>query len=182
MKAAGLKIGKIHASGIAACAALGTGAWFALVGPTLAQRDKDDVSRHQLSERHQKAADLNAALAATRRQVEAANASLSQATIKLQPASDLNSRLTKLTDLATRCGLTIDEMRPGVLSDSSRFQTLPVHMAGTGTYPACAKFLHTLRQSYPDTGVESLEAANSNPAPQGSDATFRFDLVWYTKR
>lgn len=182
MKSTIVKTWQVYAAGIAACTALAAGTWFTLVGPTLAQLQKDDAVHLELADRHQKAADLNASLVSTRRQLATAKETLAHSTLKLQPASDLNARLARLTDLATSCGLTIDEMRPGALAELSKFQTLPVHMAGTGTYPACAKFLHTLRQSYPDTGVEALEATNQNPTPQGSVATFRFDLVWYTKK
>jgi Tfp pilus assembly protein PilO len=177
-----VKTWQIYAAGIAACTALATGIWFTLIGPTLAQLEKDDAARHELAQRHEKAADLNASLVSTRRQLTTANETLAHSTLKLQPASDLNARLAKLTDLATSCGLTIDEMHPGTLADASKFQTLPVHMAGSGSYPDCAKFLHTLRQSFPDTGVEALEATNPNPTPQGAAATFRLDLVWYTKK
>jgi hypothetical protein len=86
--------------------------------------------------------------------------------------------LAKITDLAGETHLSVTEVRPGSATDGRDFDAVPISIAGTGSYPACAAFLHRLRSEFPDTAVKSFRATQAD----GGNAIFSFDLLWYTSK
>jgi len=73
-------------------------------------------------------------------------------------------------------------MRPGVIAESADYQAVPILIAGSGTYPNCAKFLHKLRHTFPDTAVRSFETTNNSASPDSPAATFQFELTWHAAK
>ena len=102
--------------------------------------------------------------------------------MRLEPVAQVNQRLARLTGLADASKLTIDEMRPGTISEGRDYKTVPILIAGNGTYPACAAFLHGLRQRFPDMAVMSFDTTNNSASPDSPAATFQFDLAWHAAK
>ena len=100
--------------------------------------------------------------------------------LRLEPATSINPRLARLADLAGESGLVLDEIQPGPAADGSHYQTVPIRLAGGGSYPAVAVFLHRLRERFPDTAVRSFECSNTAPGADRPSAAFRAELAWYT--
>ncbi len=146
----------------------------------LQRRQAERIERQaQLSELRQTAFRHSSALVALNRQLATARKDLESAPLRLQPATRINQRLDELARLAHDCGLALNEIQPGAATTYADYQTVAIRISGSGTYPAVASFLHTIRQSFPDTGVRSFDSANTSPA-DGKSATFRFDLLWFT--
>jgi Tfp pilus assembly protein PilO len=179
----GASVVKVYACAGAVCAAMAAGAYLFGVRPASARYDDYVARQAELRAARQKAANLLGVRNATQNQLNAVNDALQKLTLRLEPASTVNQRLSKLTDLATReCQLVIDEMRPMPPADGADYQTVPILIAGSGTYPNCAKFLHRLRRDFPDTAVKSFETTNNSSSPDNPTATFQVDLVWHAAR
>jgi Tfp pilus assembly protein PilO len=174
---------KIYLAGGFVCAALSAGAYVVGVRPAMARHEETEARRSELKAARHKAAALAATRNSTLAQLAETNKSLQNLPLRLEPVSSVNQRLLRLTDLATKeCLLTIDEMRSGAAVDGADYQTVPILIAGSGTYPACAKFLHRLRTVFPDTAVRSFDTTNNSASPDAPAATFQFDLVWHASK
>ena len=174
---------KIYIAGAAACALVSTGTYFVGVRPAVARHADQESRQVELRAARQKSATLLGTRNATQSQLNAVNDALQRQVLRLEPASTVNQRLSILTELATReCGLIIDEMRTGTIAEGADYQTVPVLIAGSGTYPKCAKFLHKLRQTFPDTAVRSFETTNNSASPDAPAATFQFELTWHAAK
>lgn len=173
---------RIYAAGAAVCAAMTAGVYLFGVRPA-ARKHEEAQSRHQeLNDRKRQAAALVGQLTSSRAQLAAVNQALVRQTLQLQPSNTLNHRISRLNELAEASGLTIDEIRSGQPEDGPDYLTLPILIAGNGTYPACARFLHKLRVTFPDMAVRSFETTNNSASPDSPAATFQFDLAWHAAK
>lgn len=173
---------RIYAAGAVVCAALGAAAYAVGVQPAAERHARQVARQKELRAAKQKATNLAAELNSARMQLLATNDALGSRSLRLEPASMVNRRVSRLTDLANASGLTIDEMRPGSVAEGPDYKTVPILIAGNGTYPACAAFLHALRQSFPDIAVRSFDTTNNSASPESPAATFQFDLVWHASK
>lgn len=171
---------RVYGTAVAVCAGLSVAAYLFGVQPALATHDADQAYAAELQSRRDKTADLVAELATTRRNLDRTRAQVEALPLRLEPASTMNQRLARLADLASAVGLTINEVQPGAPIDAAPYQSVPLRISGNGTYPACARFLHRLRDKFPDTAVRSFEAANPSPTRDNTAGTFRLELTWYT--
>jgi Tfp pilus assembly protein PilO len=169
----------VYAAGAGVCAAVSLILWLAVLSSAFQQREVRHARAAELTSRRQKAGEVAGALAALRRKSEAVEKSLRKTAIRLEPAALVNDRLAKLTDLANECGLNVDEVQPGRTTDGPHYQTVALKLAGSGSYPACAKFLHKLHDAFPDTGIRTMETSNTSPNPLSPQVAFRVDLLWY---
>jgi Tfp pilus assembly protein PilO len=169
---------KLYASALLTCVALSAGGYALGVSPAVARAARAAADRAELAERRKQAAELSAATTAGRADLVATRESLAALPLKLEPASAVNQRLARLTDMAGESNLSVAEIRPGALVEGRDFDSVPISIAGTGTYPACATFLHRLHDRFPDTAVRSFRAGQS----ETGNASFSVDLVWHTAR
>lgn len=171
---------RVAGVGVVACAAATAGSYLLGVRPALARMAERDAAAQDLQDRkahgHQVAADL----AGVRRRLTVAKGELAGLPLRLEPASAVNRRLNELAEVAAVAGVTLDEVRPQSPVDGPHYRTVPIRAAGTGGYPACAAFLHALRERFPDTTVLSFEAQNPKPDRQNNVAVFRVELAWHT--
>src|SRR5581483_3524608 len=153
---------KIYLAGAVVCAAISAGAFFVGVLPALARHEEQQDKHAQFLAAKQKAANLNATRTHLLAELDAVNKSLSNLPLQLEPASTVNQRLLRLTMLTRECELTIDEMRASPPVEAADYQIVPILIAGSGTYNSVAKFLHVIRQRFPDTAVHSFETTNNS--------------------
>ena len=173
---------RIYLCGAVVCAALSAGAYLAGVRPAVRRHAEQVARRAELRDRKHKAAGLAAELQNARTQLSAVNEALRSRSLRLQPASRVNDRISDLTKLTEGSGLTIDEMRPAGVVEGRDYKTVAILVAGNGTYPACAAFLHRLRERFPDMAVRSFETTNNSTPPETPAATFQFDLTWHAAK
>ena len=179
----GAPVMKIYVAGVAVCALISTATYLLGVRPALDRHAGQVTLRADLTAAKQKAANLLGAKNNTQIQVNAVNEALKSQTLHLQPASTVNERVASLTDLAEKgCGLQIEEMRALAVTEGPDCVTVPIQIAGGGTYSNCAKFLHRLRTVFPDTAVRSFQTTNNSASPDSSSATFQFELVWHAAK
>jgi Tfp pilus assembly protein PilO len=173
---------RIYAAGALICAALSAGAYAAGVRPAVRRRAVQVAHQTELRARKQKAANLAGQLNTARSQLAAVNETLRSRSLRLQPAELVNERIDSLTTLADTTHLMLDDLRPGTTSETADYKTVQILMAGSGTYPNCAAFLHNLRRSFPDMAVRSFETTNNSASPDAPAATFQFDLIWHASK
>ena len=173
---------RIYLCGVAACAALSAGAYAVGVRPAATRHTEQAAKQTELRAAKQKANNLAGQLNTARGDLARVNDALANLPLRLEPVAQVNQRLARLTGLADASKLTIDEMRPGTISEGRDYKTVPILIAGNGTYPACAAFLHGLRQRFPDMAVMSFDTTNNSASPDSPAATFQFDLAWHAAK
>jgi Tfp pilus assembly protein PilO len=117
------------------------------------------------------------ALKATEKRLALTQSQLQQIPLHLQPTARLNQRLAAITDLAAKNNLKIEDIAPGVTARGKRYDAVNIHVAGEGTYLYCAAFLHRLKQTMPDMGMQDLHIVSEGTA--AATAKFTFDLQWF---
>ena len=172
-----------HTVGVAAavCVALTVAAYAVGVRPLLARHQHEAAQRNLLAERTAATSQATATLAGLNRDLTEAKEALARTPLRLEHASSINLRLEAVAQLASECGVSLDEMRPGSPADSTHYQTVPIRIVGGGSYPACATFLRKLRRKFGDIGVSTFSAANANPGTKETLASFQAELVWFTE-
>jgi Tfp pilus assembly protein PilO len=113
-----------------------------------------------------------ASLASIRSKVEASST-------VLKPASDLFERIQSITLNAQSHSLTVSEINPSALVTGKRFNRIPIHLSGVGTYADFSAFLRELHTTNADLQVVSFKllgrAEDAKNAPH-----FEAQLNWYT--
>ena len=169
---------RVYAVCALTCVALSAAGYALGVAPAMARAARAEADRVELSNRKQHAADLTAQAAGSRADLAATREALAALPLRLEPAALVNERIAKLTDMASDARLSVSEIRPGIVTEGRDFDSVPITIAGTGTYPACADFLHRLHDRFPDTAVRAFRAGQT----EGGAASFSVDLVWHTAR
>lgn len=169
----------IDAVGVAVCIVAAIPLWFTRVNPLLHSEALADGRNTRLEVLHRNAAKLADSVARHRGVLAEFRKTLSDEEIELESAGGINRRIARLTSLADRSGLAVDEIMPGKASHGQRHDTVPIDLRGSGSYPRCATFFRRLASTCPDTSVASFELSRD---PQRSDkpASFRLRLLWYT--
>ena len=148
------------------------------VNPLLHGGSLLEQQRAQLAIALRNEKDLHDFLVDQRARLAEIQAGMVKEKIRLESARNINQRIARLTSLAAGTGLSVNEVLPGATRRGERFDSVPVRMNGTGSYPMCVAFLCKLTSAFPDTSVGSFELAG-NPQKPGSPAEFHVDLIWH---
>lgn len=170
---------RVHAGGIAACLAITAAMYFIAVGPLLRHRQHLRDQRLLLEEEQAVAGQLTASLNRFRSELEAVKLGITEHPLQLKTADQINHQLAKLTDVARRCGLELNEIQPATApKHKEHYDTLSIKVVGAGTFRTFVLFLRTLHEEMPDIGVGLFEVAGT---PTSNSAEFKFstDLDWY---
>jgi Tfp pilus assembly protein PilO len=176
----GLKPRHIDLAGAAIIVATALPLLLPRVNPLLRSGSLLEQQRAQLAIALRNEKDLNGFLVDQRDRLAEIRTSLLKEKIRLESARNVNQRIARLTSLAAGTGLSVNEVLPGATTPGERFDTVPVRMNGTGSYPTCVAFLCKLSSTFPDTSVGSFELAG-NPQKPGSPAEFHVDLIWHAE-
>ncbi len=172
------KVWHIDAAGAGICAVLTGIAVLVVVMPVVRKQTDHAALRADVAQQRQLAAQFDESERLLRRELEAVQEELASSQLHLQPTMYLNTRMALIVEVASATGIVIDETRSGTVKVGPRYQTVPIHLSGTGSYSDSASFLHQLHLTLPDTGVVGLELSGKPDKPD-TPATFRFDLIWY---
>lgn len=179
MKSGRLAIWRIYLIGASCCGAITTAVALGLVSPAIQHAHRNAALEQTLRDRRQTIAALSADLATSHRQRDDMRASLRRSTLTLAPSTEINARLASIAILAGEHGLSLDEIRAGSPAEGPNVEMLPIILRGAGSYPNCARFLHHLREKYPDTLIKALDTTAGS---KGASSAFRFELNWCTKK
>jgi Tfp pilus assembly protein PilO len=172
-----LKWTSIDSAGIAVCLLLTAAAGWIGFAPIWQRHTTFLQQQEDLQSKKQNNSAQEMALKATEKRLTLTQAQLEQIPLHLQPTTRLNQRLAAITDLAAANNLKIEDIKPGATVAGKRYDAVNIDVAGEGTYPACAAFLHHLKQSMPDVGIEDLHLVSEGTADAA--AKFTFDLQWF---
>ena len=160
------------------CAVLALLAYVVGVHPVIRRHQSFDLQEAELKVQQGKARKLSAKVARVASEVTRINQKLANNVIELKPAGQINSHLASLAGLAGECGLKLDQLRPDKSLNGARYQTVPIYLAGTGSFPACVKLLRELQRRFLDTSVASFEV-KGDPTKPTEPTKLRIDLLWY---
>ncbi len=192
------------ALGTLAAVALTLGAGVVAIGPHIIARGPTPADQQvELERRRQEASALDKQAESTRQRL-AEFATRSASAVHLQPASKVNERLVEITKLAAAGSISIAQMTPGspilpsappapadktaapaATSLDAKAIVVPIKLAGSGSYPEVARFVHALREQFRDIAVTALHM-NSVPgsyepgkSSENVPGPFSIDLAWY---
>jgi len=160
-------------------AGLALAAYSSGLGPMFRHRAALVEDKRQLPVQKRRAAQFRAQEFAARKRLEQIRGLLASGRAVQQAPGTVNQQVAAITELVSRCGLEVDDIRLGKLTGDQRFGTFPISLAGKGGYVQCAVFLHRLCQVFPDAAVSSFQLT-ADPARLAGGGTFRFDLLWHT--
>ena len=98
--------------------------------------------------------------------------------LRLEGVDRLNHRLSRITALATECGLVIEQVEPNASVPTTHYVRVPVRVSGEGGFHAVRSFLHELHGRLPDFAVSSFDLLGQ-PGQAHKEPQFRFLLDWY---
>jgi hypothetical protein len=169
---------RIDLGGAGALAALTAAVVLGGILPLAAHHQEYAALQQALAAQRDQAAKLDATMETVRKKLADSRQTLQNSPLHLEPVSIVNRRLAELSAMAGEAGLVIDDIRPDRSVAGTHCETIPISVAGSGTYRKCTLFLSRLRQSMPDTGVSSVELAAGGLDATGS-SKFRMDLRWH---
>lgn len=168
----------VHAIGVAVTLALTGAGYLFAVQPLMQTQHEVAKQHHILAESRSKTAQANELIKQLRSELTQLRDAAGASTLTLLPSHHSNQRLAALNELAASHGLAVETVRTGTIESGERFELVPIHLAGQGSYQACTSFLHALQKQYPDTGVTTLDLSD-NPGDPTAVTAFTFDLTWY---
>jgi Tfp pilus assembly protein PilO len=174
-----LKTWQVDAAGTAVILVLSAAAYFGWIGPLLARRDAAAAQSAELAGLQTQARDAERVLHSLRDRLAATRTALESKSIRLEPATQLNARLARLSELAAARGVQIDSMESGLPAMQPRYGSVTIRIGGRGSYRACGELVRAVRSEMPDVAVTSLEL-NAGAGKSGADATLLTELRWYT--
>ena len=148
------------------------------IRPLRSSHDEYLAQKAELEGQRDQASRLATSMAAMRRQLAAIDQTMTTGALRLKPTSHVNTELVQLSALAVESGLAIGDIRAGLPISGPHYDTVPIELAGSGTYRTCTMFLRRLRQEHPDTSVAAFTMSAGGDDPAGA-SKFRFGLRWH---
>lgn len=163
----------IHLGGVCVLVVLTGGFWLTSIKPALARAREARALRASMVEASTRVHTLEQLARDTEIEVKEASEQLENVSIRLVSIDERNTRLSDLTSLATRVGLTVDEVSPSEPTSGEFFDEVRIRLRGRGSYPDVARFMHRLSEEQPDTEVRTFRTAGN-----GYEGMFEMWLVW----
>jgi Tfp pilus assembly protein PilO len=168
----------VDLAGGCAAALLAAVAYFGVIGPTLDQRVRRAAQADELREETEKGRELQRALRASEARLAAVERATASPKFRLEPASRVNERLSRLTELATAAGVQVDTIEPAKEQAATMYTRVPIRLSGRGKYGDVVRFLVALRRQVPDNAVDEMTLV-AQPSPSSPVATFTLGLAWH---
>ncbi len=168
----------IDAAGLGAAVLLTSAAAFASLRPLLDQRDQTRATQQSLHDERERADRLRADRKALDARIALFQSDLAADNWKPQPVSQLNERLSRLTESAVSSGLTVGQLTPGAPAAQPKFTAVPIRLSARGTYKACHAFLSALNDQFRDTATLAVRLSAQTQSTQ-REVDFQAELRWY---
>jgi len=172
------RYGSIHAIGGGCCLALTVAGYLLVARPVIQTQLEQASLRAELLGHQEKLAELDRAERILENKRYRIEQDLAHDQLNLQGIGYLNRRLALIVDSAVASDIVLNETRSGTITDGQMYQTVPISLTGTGSYPGFAAYLRRLHERLPDTCVVSFELSGS-PGREDLPSRFRYDLLWY---
>ncbi len=172
------RYGYIHAIGGGCCLALTVVGYLLVARPVIQTQLAQSSLRAELLGHQQRLAELDQAERILENKRYRVEQDLAHDRLSLQGIGHLNRRLALIVDSAVASDIVLNETRSGTITDGQMYQTVPISLTGTGSYPGFAAYLRRLHERLPDTCVVSFELSG-RPGREDTPGRFRYDLLWY---
>ena len=169
------KYARMDAVAVAAMIVAGAAFYQMGVRPAIGLQEQRDVLQTQVREQQSNASEAAAKVEGMRKKLSEDRETLKSSPVQLQSGSAVNTRLGKLTELASRYELKVDEIQPTEATYGPDYGFVPIHLVGRGKYRTWTAFLHQITKSFADISVDSFQLS----AKPGEVAEFRVNLRWY---
>lgn len=159
---------------LALTAVVGAGAIIPVLHARAAQRelhDQLDADRASTRQLRSKQAEFEANLIRMEGELKATR-------VEVEPVGRLNSRLSRLTESASKRKLALERVAPEGPQRSAKATLVPIRIEGRGAFVACRDWMADLRAEFPDVEIAGFQIARERFATT-EPASFSFDLVWY---
>lgn len=98
--------------------------------------------------------------------------------VEVEPVARLNSRISRLTESASRRKLALDRIAPEPPQKAAKATLVPIRIEGRGAFLSGRDWIADLRTEFPDVAVAGFQISRDN-ANRTDSASFSFDLVWH---
>lgn len=169
---------RIDAAGVVFCIAASAGVYFGGMSPLIQQHAALEQQQGDLANQQRRASQLASSTALLKKELQSVRQRLAKTKITLRPIKHLNRQIVSLTELVNKCGLKTNSIQLGKIHKSSKYNIVPIDLAGVGKFKTSALFLHRLSEGFPDTGISGFKISGNTQHP-GTPGTFRFQLFWY---
>jgi Tfp pilus assembly protein PilO len=161
--------------GIAAMVVLTGLTYFAEIAPIMHDREAHTQSAAELVNKQQTLQHLQGFIRTAQQQIKTLD-DQKASELKLQPAEQINDRISMISSIATDQGLVLESTEPGNAVSQPRYSTLVIHVNGHGGFKQIEKFLQQMHQQLPDVAVNDVGLAGG---AEGAPVNFRLSMVWY---
>lgn len=173
----------IHVAGAAFLLGVTLGAHLLWLRPLLREADEAEALTAEVAVRRRKLAALKEGHRVLERALADERRLLSAADVPLEPASNVNARIVRLTELAGECGLLLDGVESGkrmtlTTRDGAKRPAVAIRLTARGSFRDCVGFLETLGERLVDTAVANADLTGM-PGTDGP-ITLSLDLTWHT--
>ncbi len=166
----------LDGAGVGVLAALSLAAYFMGVAPAVRAVQGAEQERVQLAEKQAQAQSLERSLHQVQRKLEALESAGTE--VKGPRASALD-RISRISEIAAASGVSLTDLSPRPEVKGTRFNRVPIVVAGLGSSASFQALLRDLHAEYPDLQLVSL-TITSNLENRKSPASLNAELVWYT--
>ena len=169
---------RIDLIGLFAVIGVTTGGYLLGLAPALARRDVLAQQAFVLNARKSESLEAQQTLKAVQREIDDVREGLKKHPLTLRSAAQSNERMDDLARLVAEHGLMVQEIVNGHAKATRRFQQVPIHLSGRGTYRGCMALLADVAAEYHDMRIWRIELVD-NPSERDAAIDFRFDFTWY---
>jgi Tfp pilus assembly protein PilO len=178
--AANMSAGMLDVAGVAAILVLTAIAYLAGANPLLERHGQFQKQHADLIARREELQKSQSSKADLQQQLSFVRLSMSGTPLRLQAHTLLNNRLAGLNETAIEVGAGLDDVVPGKNMEGARFDSLPIHVGGRGSFPAFTSLLHRLREESVDFAVSQFDISDAMQDGSGS-GKFNLEILWYTE-
>lgn len=175
------------------CTAASLVTYFTVLKPLIEQRFFLASQRRDLAVQRQESSRLGVSMRTLDNQLVVVKEKLTNSQIKLESSDRINRRIADLTALFNDSALEVDDVQTGNISVGSKYDLVPISIAGRGGYKQCVVFLDKLHQTFADISVAgfelegppfllSRESTGAKPKSANVAGKFNFKLFWHTAR
>jgi len=143
----------------------------------LVQEESDQLVP-RLSQKREALRAARTSLAESRDDLEGTRSQLQDLPLRLESSTQVNSRLARLAELASKAGLELHQMLPDQTRTGTRYDTVPIKLSGAGDYHTVALFMRDVHENFADIAIVGFNLS-AGDAARGR-AQFDIGLAWYT--
>ena len=169
---------RIDAVGVLVCAAVTGLCFVTLVQPTIGNRCAYEQLQPQVAQRERDVQNARSTLLSLQSDLDKTRTQLVSLPLRLESASQVNSRMAGLTEMASRAGLDVHQILPDTTREGRRYDIVPIVLSGGGDYVKVTRFMREVHEHFADIAVVGFDLGTQAP---GEDAArFNIGLAWYT--